>query len=273
MAWARSKREFLTKLPEATSAIVWSFDAAWFARAPKLRLLATPAAGRELLPQEAPKGVRIHFGGFHGRLIRESVLGFMLAWARGFFRVERRKSGWPRRWLSDKCYTLDGTKAVVVGYGRIGRSLGAALEAFGVEVKGFTHANLGDLPKAAKEADWFILTLPSGEETANFLDARLLARLPRRCVVINVGRGSTIDEAALVAALKAQRIAGAYLDVCQRETSEIWSKAVVRGANRRLIDPANPARIRNLVLMPHAAAFSPDYIELTFKELADEGLV
>ena len=64
----RSERAFLRALPEATHAICWNFDKAWFARAPRLRILATPAAGRELLPSdvEMPPGVTRVNGAFHG---------------------------------------------------------------------------------------------------------------------------------------------------------------------------------------------------------------
>ena len=64
----RSERAFLRALPEATHAVVWEFRREWFARAPHLRVLATPGAGRELLPKdgELPPGVVRVNGTFHG---------------------------------------------------------------------------------------------------------------------------------------------------------------------------------------------------------------
>ena len=255
---------FLKELPRATHAIVWEFKKEWFARAPRLRVLATPAAGRELVAwRDAPAHVNVHFGAFHGEIIAESVAAFCLAWARGFFAV--KPPIWPRANFGSVCYEVKGTTAVVAGYGRIGTAIGEKLSALGVTVRGFTRKNAADLPRAAKDADWFILALPSDTGTDDFLNARLIARLPRRCVVVNVGRGNAVDEAALRAALESGRLAGAYLDVFKGEPTALNKGGAVR---RGLWDGC-----RHLVAMPHSAAFSPRYIERCFAELKDEGLV
>ena len=290
----RSEEAFLRALPKATHAIVWEFKPEWFEKAPRLRMLATPAAGQELVPTEGPKGVKIHFGHYHGQIIAESVLGFMLCWAKGFFAVGRAPSAcraWPRAWLSGKCFDVAGTKAVIVGYGHVGRAIGAKLMALGVRVVGVTRHGIfrgeaesfplqnkdGSSTRSGKDsaspllkdADWLILALPSTTGTDNYLDAKLIRGLPRRCVVINVGRGNAVDERALVAALRSGRLAGAYLDVCRREHSEIWSKS--KDARRTgVIDPAR-RNVPTLVLMPHSAAFSPAYIVRSFEELKDDG--
>ena len=67
---ARSEAAFLKALPSATHAVVWHFRKEWYSRAPGLKVLATPAAGRELVAwREAPAGVKVHFGAFHGPII------------------------------------------------------------------------------------------------------------------------------------------------------------------------------------------------------------
>lgn len=249
----RTERAFLKALPKATHAIVWNFKREWFAKAPNLQLLATPAAGKEFVPEEGPEGVKIHFGGFHGAIIAESVVGFMLAWARGFFLKSNKV--WPRVDFSDKCYSLSGTKAVILGYGKIGKAIGAKLEGLGVTAEGFSRKNIAGLPKALKAADWLILALPGTTGTDNIVDAALLKKLPRRAVVVNIGRGNAIDEQALFEALEKKRIAGAYLDV-------------------RKVEPAKAApKLDNLILMPHSSAFYPSYVKDCFKELKDEGLL
>ena len=271
-----TERAFLRALPQATHAIVWNFRSEWFARAVRLRVLATPAAGREFVPEKGPAGVRIHFGRFHGPLIAESVAAFMLAWARGFVAVERHGEPWPRTWLSDKCFDVAGTKAVVVGYGNIGRAIGGALSSLGVEVVGLTrHGVFSGGRRIAKRggkcapqlaaADWCILALPSTTGTDGWLDAALLRRLPRRCVVVNVGRGNAIDERALYAALKSNRLAGAYLDVRKHEPSATVLESP--GYEPKL------ANLSNCISMPHSAAFSPRYLERCLLELKDEGLI
>ena len=139
---ARSEAAFLRALPQATHALVWNFKEEWFAQAPRLKVLATPAAGQEFVPTKGPKGVKIHFGRFHGAFMAETVAAFMLAWCRGFFRLREKavaNEHWPRTWLSDKCAEVAGTRAVILGYGHVGRAIGAKLASLGVEVTGVTR--------------------------------------------------------------------------------------------------------------------------------------
>lgn len=249
----RTERAFLKALPKATHAIVWNFKAEWFEKAPRLKLLATPAAGKELIPTLGPEGVTIHFGGFHGPIIAESVAAFMMAWARGFFLKSEKV--WPRVDFSAKCSSLKGTKAAVLGYGKIGRAIGEKLEGLGVAVEGFSRKDIADLPKALKKVDWLILALPGTTGTDNIVDKALISKLPRRAVIVNIGRGNAIEESALFAALESGRLAGAYLDV-------------------RKFEPATHApKLDNLILMPHSSAFYPAYVKDCFKELKDEGLL
>ncbi len=268
----RSEAAFLRALPEATHAIVWHFSEEWFARAPRLRVLATPAAGRELLPKEGPKGVAVHFGGFHGAIMAETVAAYVLAWARGLFWMAGRGCSvrdWPRTWLSDKCFTVAGTKAVIVGYGRIGRAVGAKLEALGVSVVGITRRAPNDLKSREadlRSADWLVLALPSDTGTDDILNRRLIAKLPRRCVVVNVGRGNAVDEGALLAALESGRLAGACLDVFKGEPT-------FRRGEPTILARGAAHLPRNLVTMPHASAFSSRYLKECFKELKSDGLL
>lgn len=276
---ARSQKTFLSKLPDSTHVITWHFNRDWYSMAKRLQVVATPAAGRELVSSEAPKGVRVHFGGFHGEIMAESAVGFMLAWARGFFAVRKAPVGWPRTWLSDKCYSLSGTKAIIVGYGKIGRATGEKLSALGVEVYGITRHGIyngksksalqqTDASSLLRVADWLVMALPSTTGTDNFLDDKVLRLLPRRCVVVNIGRGNSIDEVALVKALRHRRIAGAYLDVCKHEPTAVGKGTVGKGE----IDPF-AGDVPNLILMPHSCAFSPRYLKMCFKELKDERFI
>jgi len=266
---ARTEAAFLKALPGATHAVVWHFRKEWFARAPKLKVLATPAAGRELVAwRDAPAGVKVHFGAFHGSIISETVLGFLLAWTRGFF---WKGPLWPRAGLAGRCGDLEGTTAVIAGFGRIGRAIAARLEPFGVACHGITRHGPSPARRRAllRRADWLVLALPSDTGTDDFLDARLIRLLPRRCVVVNVGRGNAVDERALLAALEGGRLAGAYLDVFKCEPTPLNPSAGRRGKGL-----AAAARVPwNLVRMPHASAFSPSYLRRCFDELASEGLL
>lgn len=265
---ARSEKAFLKTLPRATHAIVWHFKAEWFARAPRLQVLATPAAGRELVPETGPAGVRIHFGHFHGPIIAETVAAFVLAWARGFFALAaHREAGaadaaWPRTWLSDKCRSVAGSKAVVIGYGNIGRAIGAKLESLGVAVTGVSrHRPVRDAE--LKAADWIVLALPSTTGTDGYVNAAFLKKLSRKAVLVNIGRGNAVDEKALAAALVSGRLAGAYLDVRLNEPS---GTVPLFGANAEALDG-----IPSCVISPHSSAFDPNYVTNCFRELYDDG--
>ena len=245
---ARSEGAFLRALPKATHAIVWHFREEWFARAPRLRVLATPSAGREFLPKEGPKGVKVHFGAFHGPIISETVLGFMLAWSRGFF---RKGPLWRRAELSERCGDLEGTTAVIAGFGRIGRAIAARIEPFGVKCIGITRHGIFEGSKVReykgsrvqggkgprdiyRRADWFILALPSDTDTDDFLDGRAM-----------------------------------YLDVFKQEPTALNPKVGPNGNGLAALKSAPP----NLVRMPHSSAFSPRYLKECFRELSRDGLL
>ena len=276
----KSERAFLRALPQATHALVWNFKEEWFAKAPRLKVLATPAAGQEFVPTRGPKGVKIHFGGFHGEIMAETVAAFMLAWCRGFFRLQEKAIAgdpWPRNWLSDKCSTVAGTQAVVFGFGKVGRAIGDCLDRLGVLVTGVTRHGVYQLlaagrrpqlvsstawDEALRRADWVILALPSTTGTDDFLDAKLIRKLSRQCVIINVGRGNAVDEKALYRALRTKRLAGAYLDVRKHEPSATVLESP--GYVPELAD------LPNCVVTPHAAAFDAKYLHLFLMELVHD---
>jgi len=263
----KGERAFLRELPEATHAIVWNFRKEWFAHAPKLRVLATPGAGRELVPAESelPPGVRKFHGEYHGAIMAETVLACMLAWARGLYQAygwqtgaDRAKKLWPRVDLSPFCRRVAGTRAVVLGYGHVGRAIGSLLRANGVSVTGVRRRNFKVLLPALANADWFILALPGDTGTDDLVDAKTLAALPPRATLVNVGRGNAVEERALVQALKRGKLAAAFLDVFKREPLTAES-------------PLAADDVPNLFRLPHASAFSPDYMDLFFSELKRRG--
>jgi phosphoglycerate dehydrogenase-like enzyme len=151
----------------------------------------------------------------------------------------------------------------VVGYGKVGRAIGEKLKTLGVSVKGFRRRNIKELPSSVNDCDWFVMALPASESTNNLLDKKLIGKLPRKCVVVNVGRGNSVDEKALVEALGKKRIAGACLDVVKSEPLKTL---------RSFVEPVAELP-ENLILMPHSAAFYPEYVTDCFKELVNEGLI
>ena len=264
----RSRKAFLAALPAATHVICWEFRAEWFALAPRLRLLATPAAGRELLPRDAdvPRGVKKVHGAFHGRIMSETVAACVLAHARGLYEFHAAQKGeggkvdlWPRVKLSSRPTRVAGTRAVVLGYGNVGREIGRKLEALGVSVKGIRRRNFVELKPSLRAADWLVVALPSDTGTDDIVDAGVLRAMKRSAVIVNVGRGNAVDEKALVTALAKRRIAAAFLDVFKREP----------------LDGTSPlsADLPGLHRLPHASAFAPDYVAEFFRELSERGLL
>jgi phosphoglycerate dehydrogenase-like enzyme len=148
--------------------------------------------------------------------------------------------------------SLIDARVLVWGFGNIGQSLAPVLEQLGAQVRGvarsagtrggFEVVAEDQLDSELRRTDVLVMILPASESTRDALDAQRLAALPRHAYIVNVGRGSTVDEAALVEALNAGDIAGAAIDVTATEPlpqdSPLWDAT-------------------NLVLTPHAAGGRP----------------
>jgi D-2-hydroxyacid dehydrogenase (NADP+) len=180
-----------------------------FLRCPSLKPNVTLTSGR----------------GIHGVPMREEILYLMMAVSRDAARqVEDKKTHhWERRLWS----TLDGKTAVIVGIGVIGIAIGELLKTLGMTVIGVTRtpraiAGFDDmtptdrLTDAARRADYLINVLPASAENIGLFDAEVFGAMKPTAFYINGGRGQTDDEAALIAALRERRIAGAGLDVFQK---------------------------------------------------------
>jgi D-2-hydroxyacid dehydrogenase (NADP+) len=163
--------------------------------------------------------------GIHGPSMRESAAWLMLAVSRDAARLVHAKDG--HRWeRGERWPLLAGKTAVVVGIGVSGTAIGELLKAFGMRVVGVSRTPraiagfdamrpTNQLAQAAAEADYLINVLPASEENREIFGRAVFAAMKPSAVFINVGRGETVDEAALIACLKSKRIAGAGLDVFQ----------------------------------------------------------
>jgi phosphoglycerate dehydrogenase-like enzyme len=163
--------------------------------------------------------------GIHGPSMRESAVWLMLAVSRDAARLVHAKDA--HRWeRGERWPLLAGKTAVVVGIGVSGIAIGELLKAFGMrvvglsrtprEIAGFDAMRPTDrLAQAAAEADYLINVLPASEENREIFGRTVFAAMKPSAVFINVGRGETVDEAALIECLEERRIAGAGLDVFQ----------------------------------------------------------
>lgn len=262
---------FRALLPELHMALVWRFEQSDFALAPRLRIVATPAAGRDYFRVQPPAGVSLFYGRFHGEIMAETAVAMVLGMVRGILPANTGLRGepWPRRELSKSMRPLRGSHVVILGFGHIGAWVGRLLKPFGVRLTGICRRPRAERPPffeatdrlltadcldaVLPETDHLVLVLPGDTGTDRILEASRLARLPRHATVVNLGRGNAIDAAALEAALRQGALAGACLDVFPEEP--LPADSSLRGCP-------------NLWLLPHAAAISPTYMELFVRDLA-----
>ena len=180
--------------------------------------LVGPAARRNYILTNA-RGV---FGG----LMSEYVIGYLLAHERKILkRLEDQKN---KIWDESDTGTLVGKTIGLLGVGSIGAEVARTAKFFGMTVRGYTrgsetskHVDMyyhgAELPTFAKGLDYLINILPNTLDTRRIVNTDLLNTLPSHALFINVGRGATVDESALVEALNQNKIAGAVLDVFEQE--------------------------------------------------------
>jgi lactate dehydrogenase-like 2-hydroxyacid dehydrogenase len=152
------------------------------------------------------------------RATAELAVGLMLALLRRIAegdRFVRRRDEWAFSLEFMLGASLDGAALLVVGPGRIGRETARLAEAFGARVT-FAGRN-DDLAELLRDADVVSLHVPLTPETRHLVDAEALGAMRRTAILVNTARGPVVDERALVEALRTGTIAGAALDVFERE--------------------------------------------------------
>ena len=115
-----NSKDFKDRLPQFEGAIVWFFKEQWLKSALELKLIATPAAGKDWIEVEAGEGLQVSFGGFHGGLIAESVIGSMLYFLKAFplsVAMQKQKK-WARVKISEKLQSLYKSRVTILGFGK-----------------------------------------------------------------------------------------------------------------------------------------------------------
>ncbi len=263
--------EFLEKMPDADAVAVWYFKKEWLDNAPQLKLIATPAAGTDWIDAEPSGNLKISHGSFHGWMIAESVTGAIFYFCKAFAlsSVMQSQAKWARIKISNQITSLYGAKVTILGFGSIGTIIGRALKPFGCMITGvkrtaaqppeyFSHEDkvvtVDQLAEVLQTTDHLILVLPGGNDTQGILTPEHFKMMPASSTIYNVGRGNVYKEEDLVDALENGEIAGAYLDVFEKEPlpeeSPLWN-------------------MDNVLIQPHISAASPQYLELFARELAD----
>jgi phosphoglycerate dehydrogenase-like enzyme len=204
--------------------------------ATKLRFIQSISSGTDQYdkPALAARGIRLaSAAGVNARAVAEHAIGLILAMSRRL--PEARDNQARRVWrgmigdLSQREDELGGKTLLIVGLGRIGGRLAQLAKAFDMTVIGFRRDpaagagaadsvhGLADLALHLPKADFVALTCPLTPETRHVIDAPALGLMKPSAMLINVARGGCVDEAALIAALRAGQIAGAALDCTDPE--------------------------------------------------------
>jgi phosphoglycerate dehydrogenase-like enzyme len=173
--------------------------------------------------------------GIFGGLMSEYVFGYLLFYERRI--LQNYRTQLEHHWEAAMTGTLRGKSIGLLGVGSIGSHLARTAKHFGMIVRGYTRVSEScsdvdmyfhgeEILTFADGLDYLVNVLPNTSETHHIVDASVLEALPPRATFINVGRGSAVDETALIAALKSKQIAGAVLDVFEQEPlpkdSPLW---------------------------------------------------
>ncbi len=191
------------------------------AAGPELAWVSTIYAGLDAFPLDwlRDRGIVVTNGaGINAVAVAEYAVMGMLVAAKRFDRVVRAADAreWP--WDAPGKIELAGSRALIIGYGTIGRLIGERLAGFNVSVDGVTRTahdgTLGpdDWRARLGDYDWVILAAPSTGATRAMIGMEELTAMKTSAWLINIARGDMIDQGALVTALSGQQIAGAFLD-------------------------------------------------------------
>lgn len=182
--------------------------------------------------------------------VADIALGLFIATAREFIKADKyvRSGLWATQQYPLTVGSLRDRKVGMVGMGRIGQAIARRLDASLVPVvyharnpaKDVTHQHYPNLIEMAKAVDTLIVITPGGAATKNLVNAEVMAALGPRGIIVNVARGSVIDEPAMIEALKSGTILAAGLDVFAQEPNV----------------PDELKALQNVVLLPHVGSAS-----------------
>ncbi|MGB3414643.1 MAG: NAD(P)-dependent oxidoreductase [Microbacteriaceae bacterium] len=261
---------------DAQGIVIWGGRLKWLLQTAselkQLRWVQGLAAGPDAILKAGfvPEAILTNGVGLHNSPVTEHALALLLAASRSLpaAAASQAKAEWNHAigGLEDinapkRLSSIRGSHIVIWGYGSIARTLTAVLQQLGATVSGVASrartegevkvVATNEIDGLLPNTDALIMLLPSTPETDNVLDRRRMQLLPKHAWVINVGRGNSINEVDLDAALRAGDFAGAAIDVTKIEPlpadSPLW-------------------KTPNLIITPHAAGGRPVEPELLIQE-------
>jgi D-2-hydroxyacid dehydrogenase (NADP+) len=249
------------ELPDTDIFLGYSLRPKQLKEAKKLKWIHSTAAGvaQLMYPELRDSGILVtNPSGIFSVPMAEHTMGLLLALARNFPDSVRQQdqSRWSQQDLWDKpqhLTELNGQVLLIVGYGSIGRELARRAKAFDLRIWGVTRSGQGGLAYAERIvpasqldevlplADFVVISAPETPATKHLMGAPQLARMKPGARLINVARGSLLDESALVRSLTSGALGGAALDVAETEP----------------LPPESPLwKAPNLFITPHTSAVS-----------------
>jgi phosphoglycerate dehydrogenase-like enzyme len=178
----------------------------------------------------------------------EFAIAAMLFFAKDLGRMQRNQRA--HEWAPFNVRRLDGATLGIVGYGGIGRAVGVRAEAMGMDLITRGRRGGASLEDVLRASDYLVISTPLTNETRGMIGASELALMKRDAVLINIGRGPVVDEAAMIAALRNGTIRGAALDVFAEEPlppdHALWD-------------------LENVLISPHCADHTDDAHERTLR--------
>ncbi len=228
----------------------------WLNGAKNLKWVQLASAGLDPYQEIINEG-KIKFSnlkGFYDAPVTETAIGGLLMLLRKIHALHwaQNNGHWIKPQIRQETETLAGKRILIIGMGAIGKNIERCLSPFGVRFLGNDrfprHTDTDTIQKVEEniqKCDVLIACLPELPQTIHFLNKNRLALLKQTSVIINVGRGSLIDEPILIDLLQKNKIAGAFLDVTEREPiptkSPLW-------------------KVPNLVLSQHTGGSSKDEV-------------
>lgn len=229
-----------------------------------LKWFQAASAGVDYLPKEITGNPHVqisNMSGIHAVPITESVFGYLLGTGRQLFtsQLQQANSQWVRP-AHEKFFSLKDKTLVIFGTGNIGQEIARVAQTFGMTTIGIntngrpiehfseTYA-MSQSQTVVQNADVIVSALPSTKATFHYFNEAWFSQLKATALFINIGRGQTVDEAAIANALTSGQIAGAYLDVFHTEplpeTSKLW-------------------QVENLFITPHITGHISHFAQETY---------
>lgn len=245
------------QLPDTDILVAFSIRPEQFLAARKLKWIHSTAAGVGQLMYPELRESRIvltNARGIHSKPMAEHILGMIIAKARRFPDASRfqRAARWAQQEIWDaRPFELNGKILLIIGFGSIGHELARLMQPVGMRIWGITRSGRNnvqfaerilspaELHSALPHADFIVVAAPETAATKRMIGEKELALMNRSAYLINVARGTLVDQDALIAALRARSIAGSALDVTEEEP----------------LPPENPLwKLDNVFITPHISA-------------------